>query len=316
MKIFIKIISVVLLSVLLTNCSLLDKNKGVIGKASIAEDKQKAKIEQVNKDINKTDQNRLTEIGSFSFGINYALEKIPDTNSTIEAKIAYDLNTRVIALANQPTLEAIKEMQLIVNTLITNNVAGKKLLVKKDEEVILLQEQIILLKASKDKEIQKYITLADETASRADQYKSTLSQMNSWFGLGAIKYGITRFIKSSFLFLIIGGALFLLLRLLSTANPIAAAIFSVFEKIVAWIINAIKVIFPKALSMAGTVGKDVYDKMALLLKKIVDNIQFIRETEKRTGKDITLKEILVELDKSMDTTEKAMVDQIKKELGY
>jgi hypothetical protein len=53
-----------------------------------------------------------------------------------------------------------------------------------------------------------------------------------------------------------------------------------------------------------------------LLTKIIDNIQSIKDLQTKLGRDITVKELLVELDKSLDTNEKAMIDKIKITLGY
>jgi hypothetical protein len=85
---------------------------------------------------------------------------------------------------------------------------------------------------------------------------------------------------------------------------------------VAWIIRAISYIFPKALTFAGHVSSSLYSSSQLLLQKIIDNIQNLKQIEQKMGHEITLKELFVELDKSMDVAEKKAIAEIKSKLGY
>ena len=306
-----QLVITLLIVALLFGCA---TQKKIVGKSSVAENKQAAKITAVNNTIASTDKVKLDKIGEFSYGTGYALSL--DTNFSTETKIAYDLNTRVQSLGNQPSINAIKSMQELVNSLLTNNIAGKKLLEVKDNEIAQLQEQVIILNATKEKEVSKYITLADKTASAADQLESELSTYKGWFGLKAIFKGIITFSKSSMWFLIIGGILFLVLRLLSTVNPIASAIFSVFETVISWCISTIKVVFPKALAMAGNVSTTAYNEVKGILTVVVDNLQFVKDIEAKTGQPATLKEVFAGLDSKLDTAEKEVIATIKKELGY
>ena len=100
------------------------------------------------------------------------------------------------------------------------------------------------------------------------------------------------------------------------SNPICGAIFSIFEQIAAWCINVVKIIFPKALHFAGTVSTEAYNVSHNLLEKIVDNLQNLKQIEKSTGKPITLRELLDELDKTMDTSDKELISKIKTDFGY
>jgi hypothetical protein len=260
----------------------------------------------------------LENIAGLAYGTGYALSKVSDPPK--EVGVAIDLNQRIVSLAGSPTVEKMKEMQAMIDKL-TSQLAserkeGRELLQTKDLIITALQDETKALAVERELEISKYIATAQQLAATADGYKQELQEYQGWFGLRAVGKGLWQFVKSSAWFLGIGGFLFILLRLLSTASPVASAIFGIFENIVSWGINTIKIVFPKALTMAGQISKEVYDKSTGLLYKIVDNIQVIKDVEKRSGKDITLKELLIELDKSLDTDQKETILQIKKNLGY
>jgi hypothetical protein len=308
-------VCVITISLFTTSCSTLT---GIFGKHSVTEDTAKNKIENVQKAQVKNDKVKMEQVAVLASGTDYALNKV--TNKEPSVSVAQDINKRVVSLAGTPNLNAEKEMWKTVDQL-TSELAkerekGVKNLEKKDKEISSLQTESKTLEASKDAEISKYIKLANDTALKADGYKSSLDEMDSWFGLGAVFYGVKKLVVSGLWFIGIGGLIFLVLRFASMSNPIAASIFSVFEHMVSWVIHTISALFPKALSMAGNVSKEIYDQSSVLLKKIVDGIQNIKELEKKTGKDITLKELLAELDKSFDQQERDMVAKIKKDLGY
>jgi hypothetical protein len=158
--------------------------------------------------------------------------------------------------------------------------------------------------------------IAETTARANDKNKADLDEYHGWFGLKAVFLGMSQFVKTSMWVMLGVAVLFIVLRFASQSSPVAAAIFGIFEQVVAGFIKMVEWAFPKAINFAGHVTKGAYDQVSSLLKKLVDNIQSIKEVEKRTGHDITLKEVLKELDKSMDSHEKEFVDKIKKELGY
>jgi len=298
----------------LTGCAVFGKK----GSASQAEAKHRAQIVNVDNKIAANTSEKLDTIAGLAYGTDYALGKVNEPPR--EVTVARDMNQRVMSLSGSPTIEKMKEMQAIIDeltsTLELERTSGKKKLDLKDIEIAAIQTSAKELTIAKDNEIKKYMSVAQETAADRDAYKAELQEYQGWFGLKAVAKGLWQFVKSSMWILGIGGVLFIILRFAASTNPIAASIFGIFEQMIAWVINAIKVVFPKALSIAGTVSKEVYDKANLLLKKIVDNIQSIKEIEKRTGKDITLKELFVELDKSMDQAERDMIIKIKKDLGY
>jgi hypothetical protein len=298
-----------------TSC---DTLKGVFGKKSLAETKQATKIEDVQKAQVKNDKAKMNQVAVLASGTEYALNKV--TNKEPPVVVAQDINNRVMSLAGKPDLDAEKEMWKTVDDLTSQNanlrVTGLKELVKKDKEISDIQTESKVLVEAKDVEIKNYMDLAEKTARNADTTKAALDEYKGWLGLKAVFLGLKQFLFTS-MWIVLGlVVVFIVLRFASMSNPIAASIFSIFERVGSWCINTISVLAPKALDKAGQVSVELYNQSHLLLKKLVDNIQSIREIEKRTGKDITLKEVLVELDKSLDSNEKAIIDKLKKDLGY
>lgn len=292
--------------------------KGVFGKNSKAETKQATKIEDVSNAIVKNDKDKMDNVSVLASGTDYALNKV--TNKEPPVYVAKDINQRIMSLSGKPNLQAEKEIWEMVDNLISQNaqlrLKGQKELQQKDLEIAKLQEITKVLDEKKDVEIAKYMKIASDTAMLADTRKAELDEYQGWFGIKAVVKGLSQFVKTSMWILIGIAIVFIILRFAASANPVAAAIFGLFEQVVAGVVKTIQVLFPKAISFAGHISKESYNQVSSLLKKLVDNIQNIKQIEKKTGKDITLKEVLVELDKSMDQSEKELVSKIKKELGY
>ena len=301
--------------IFVTSCSTI---KGIFGKNASKEDKQAGKIEAVQKAQNQNNSSKMEQVAVLASGTDYALNKVTNKEPAID--VAQDINHRVQSLAGQPDLDAQKEMWKTVDNLTSSNATlraqGVKDLDKKDKEIKILQDETKILLAAKDVEIDKYMKLSAATAMKADTLQVELNDYQGWFGLKAVGKGLWQFVKSMTWFLLGGSIIFIVLRFASMSNPIAASIFSVFEHMVSWVINTISVLFPKAINMAGHVSQDVYKSSQLLLKKIVDSLQNLKELQTRLGHDVTLKELFVELDKSMDASEKEAVAKVKKELGY
>jgi len=160
------------------------------------------------------------------------------------------------------------------------------------------------------------MAVAQEAAAAADAYKVELDKMNKWFGLGAIWYGLKRLIISSMWILGIGGVLFIILRLVSYSNPVAASIFSIFSTIGSWFVRGIEFLLPKAVALAGNTANKVFNVYKSTLWKIVDGIQTIKDRANASGKEPSINEMLDEVAKSMNSDEKAIVDEIKKALNW
>lgn len=300
---------------LFTGCSNI---KGVFGKNSKNETVAKEKVESVQKAQSINVQYKMDQVAILASGTDYALTKV--TNRELPVSVAYDINKRVMSLSGKPDLDAEKEIWKTVDQLISDlskeRERGIKSMEEKDSEIQKLQTESRSLSTLKDVEIDKYIKLANTTAMKADTLKASLDEMDSWFGLGAVWYGLKKLVFTG-VWVIVGIlVIFTILRFASLSNPIAASIFNIFESIGSWFINTTLVLLPKSLDKAGHISKVAYDELEGILSKIVDDIQNIKQIEVRTGKPITLKELLVELDKSMDQSQKDAIDKIKKELGY
>lgn len=301
--------------VVTTSCSSV---KGIFGKSSSQETKQAGKIDNVQKAQKRNADAKMDNVAVLASGTGYALDKVE--NGELAVDIAKDLNKRVESLAGKPDLDAEKEMWKLIDNLTSSNATlraqGIKGLEKKDLEIKLVQEETRTLLTAKDLEIDKYMRLSKDNALLADTRKAELSEYQGFWGLSAVGKGLWQFVSTLAWWLLGGSVVFFILRFASMSNPIAASIFGVLEHMVSWVINTIAVIFPKALNMAGTVSKDLYNSSQALLKKIIDSLQNLKDLQTKLGHDITLKELFVELDKSMDANEKEVISKIKKELGY
>lgn len=285
----------------ITGCSTV---KGIFGKSASKETVARAEITVVDKEVAKVNVQKLDRIGEYSYGIKLVTNTPP---------AVIDLNERIGSLANQPTLEAMKEMEKLVSQLMTNN---HKLLLKKDKEIEDLQEDTIKLNLEKETAINKYIELASATAMKTDTLQSSLNQMNSWGGLGAIWYGLKRLIVRMAWGIGIFSIIFVILRVASMSNPMAASVFSIFSKIGNWFIGMIEFIVPKAAEMAGHTATAVFNAYKSTLTKVVDAIQMAKERATAAGKEPNINDVLDEVAKSMDTEEKAIVDELKKALNW
>jgi len=233
------------------------------------------------------------------------------------------MNQRVMSISGSPTIDKMKEMQDTIDSL-TSMLAlerdqGEKMLNLKDMEITALQNQTKFLTQAKDAEIRKYMVLAQEAAASADAYKSALDDYQGWFGLKAVFKGGWQFIKSSMWILGIGSILFLVLRLAAASNPIAGSVFAIFNIIGSWVVNGIKILFPKALEFAGNTATSVFNAYRGTMYKLIDGIQTLKERQKASGdpnKKFTIDELFDELSKTMGDEDKKRIDEIKREIGY
>lgn len=297
MKRFTLFICVVLIC---TSCSILQTK----GKQAAKEQTQRSRIESVQTSIANNNTAKLDQIGQLSYGIAYTLSKADKNN---EVFLALGLTERIMTLSGKPDIADLKTMQVMCDGLLQTNAPGTLLLNRKDIIIHSLEDKTIQLEQQKIKEIQKYISIASLAATKADKTQSALNEYTGWFGIKAIYKGIIQMGLSAFWFLIIGGVLFIILRILSTTNPIAAAIYSIFNVIGSWFINIIKYITPKAIDNAKLVTKEVYDTTKQTLVKTVDAIE---------STAIDTQPIKDEVAKTMDTKNKDLITTIKKELNY
>ncbi len=186
----------------------------------------------------------------------------------------------------------------------------------KDKEIQLLQTESRTLDTQKDSEIRKYMLAAQEFAANADAYKAKLGEMDQWMGLGAVWYGLKKFVISSMWILGIGSILFIILRIASFSNPLAASIFSIFSTIGSWVVKSIEFIIPKAVQTAGHVAGEVFNAYQSTLRKLVDGIQLIKDRAATKGESPKLEDVLDEVAKSMNEQEKEVISEIKRALHW
>ncbi len=302
--------------IILSGCATTEK---IFGKKASAEADAKASVVNVETLLGANLKEKLEQVANISYGVGYALGKEANPSQAVE--IAKELNSRAASLTGAPTLEEMKKMKQMIDDLTselaTERERGSKALEDKDSEIYGLQLKSKLLVEAKDKEIQKYMKLSQDTALKADAMQSKLDDMNSFFGFGAIWYGLKKFVISMSWIIGIGSIIYLVLRFASMSNPLAASIFSIFDTIMSWCVNMIKVLAPKALEVAGQTATRVANGYRDAMTKMIDNIEALKEMQKRDpSKKFTIDEFLDELSKSLDTTEKAMVDKIKRDIGY
>lgn len=273
------------------------------------------KTETTKSEINKSDQDKLDQTASYAFGVNYSLNQV--TNITPPVSTAIELNGRIISIVGSPALDEMNKIKLIVDLMNSEiekeNEKGRKLLKNKDEEVIELQNANKELRTTYENQINELIAKSRDVARNGDNAQATLSEMSGNFGLNAVWWGIKRFVFSTLTTILIFGIIFLILRIASASNPIAAAIFNIFNMIGSTFLYLIRGLTPKAIDWANLVHSDVHNKYKQTLDKIVDTIERFKITCEASNKQCTLADVLDELDRNMDETDKQCIKDILKD---
>ena len=291
------------------------------GQLSANEALSRTRIENVETLIGSNIKDKLDQVAAISYGVDYALNKEVEPSENVLA--AKDINTRAMSLTGIPSVEEMKNMRQMIDNLTSQLMSEREKgvisLRQKDTQIYALQLESRVLVATKDAEIRRYMKMAQDVASRADAIQYELDKMDSFMGLGAIWYGAKRLVTRLAWIMGIGSILFIVLRIASLSNPIAASIFSIFNIIGSWFINILKMVFPKALELAGGTATSVFNAYRTTMFKIVDGIQTLKERQKVLGdkdKKFTLDELFIELEKMMGDDDKKRVDEIKRNLGY
>lgn len=306
--------SAIVLTVLLASCSVLKPTKQV-DTSQKALVKQEKVIEQVNENIARNDKNKKIETSSLATGVQYSLNQV--TNPPVQVATAQALNERVISIVGSPHLDEIKRIKATVD-LLNSEIAeerkrGQAELDTRDAVIIALQKEKIDLKEKYDTEVTDLSNQAMGIAKAADNNQATLNSMSGMFGLNAVFWGIKKFFFSMLTFILIGGVLFIILRLLSVMNPVAAAVFSVFSMVGSVLITILKSLTPNAISMAGLAPSSALTKYKTVLTKVVDVIQSMKERNSYTGDTQTkmdLTEVLSKLSHEMNDDDKSLIDEI------
>ncbi len=307
--------------ILAVGCSsLLDNNQGIFGKAQQQNQKVGAEIRSTENAQAQSNEDKLKHIGAWSQGgVQYSLDQIK-TNIPQEVTVAKQMNARVEALAGKPDFKEVEAIKGIVDDLLSQvqqtRIDGEKALAAKDKQIADIQANDQKLDKQREDQIAAAMEQANQNAQVADQYKATLQDMDKWGGLGAVWYGLHKFVIRMAWILGIGGGLFLLLRILASSNPIAGAIFSIFDQMGSWLIHTIAVIFPKALSIAGNVSTSIYNNTKSALNSIVDSVETVKLQEAASGKPATIEDLLNTAELSMTPEDKALIEKIKLQLGW
>lgn len=287
---------------------------GLFGHSSHQVEKQSNRISEIQDKIDDNTSEKIFQAKDFSFGTGYALGQA--TNSEPAIQVAKDLNSRVQNILGLPPLEQQKEMTALVNGLIADNINAKIKLRDMDRNIIALQQEEEFLIKAKDKEIQKALDLSAQIALQADASKQELGKYRGWFGLSAVFMGLKQFFTTSLWFLLGFGLIFIVLRVLSTVNPIAGAIFSIVDVMFSWVVNAVKFIAPKAMTVAKTVSTEAYHASQSALTAIVDSVETVRLQGIASGKEPTIEDLLNTAELSMTPEDKAVIEKIKLKLNW
>jgi hypothetical protein len=276
------------------------------------------KSEETQSLLNYNDQSKILRAATYAYGVNYSLNQI--SNKPVQVNTALQLNDRIVSIVGSPNISEVVKIQEIVN-LMNSQVEkerekGQSELDKKDQEISKLQQENARLKSEYKSQIDDILSKSEKIAKSSDEANTTLDKMNSWFGLGAVFYGFKHFISTALIGILIFGIVFLALRIFATVNPIAGAIFSIFNVIGAGFVSLFKHLTPGSINLSNLIHIDTYIEYKNTLTKIVDAIELLKNNRKIAVKDITLTEVLEELDKSMDQSEKDVVDKLTKDLNW
>ena len=287
----------------------IDDNQKIIAK-------EEKKVDNTLVDIEKNDKGKKIQTSALAQGIQYSLNQV--TNPPIQVDTAKSLNERVVSIVGSPHIDEINRIKATVDLLNSaveeERKKGLELLAKRDELINKLQKEKVELNEQYDDQILQLTDKAKEVAKEADQNKAVLDTMSGMFGLNAVFWGLKKFAFSALTAIIIFSVVFIVLRLLATVNPIAAAVFSIFDMIGSLFVSLFKGLTPKAFEMNNFVHKDKVDEFKSPLVKIIDVIQELKEKQKdSTDKIYPLTEILKRFDKEMDSHEKDLIKDILKE---
>ena len=313
-----KRIYIVLSLLLLTSCATVRPAKQVTtNQDGIA--KEEKKVDKTLDQIDKNEQGKKSQTSTLAQGIQHSLNQV--TNPPVQVETAKSLNDRVVSIVGSPNVDEMKRIKATVDLLNSaveeERKKGQELLSKRDEIISKLQQENAELNQKYDDQMWEMTDKAKEQAKIADQNKAALDSMSGMFGLNAVIWGLKKFFFSCLTFIIVFGIIFLILRVLSTLNPAAAAAFGIFNLIGTTVLNMIKALTPHAFEMANFTSKDHVDEYKSPLIKMVDVIQEFREKQKDfPDKTTTLDDLLKKFDKEMDNHEKSLIDNLLSELRW
>jgi hypothetical protein len=311
-----KIVSILLLVFLVTGCfstikpaKQIDDNQKIIAK-------EEKKVDDTLVQIEKNDKGKKIQTSGLSIGIQHSLNQV--TNAPVQVDTALKLNERVISIVGSPHIDETKRIKatvdLLNSALVEERKKGEELLAQRDDIINKLQKEKSELNQKYDDQLWQLTDKAKEVAKEADQNKAVLDSMSGMFGLNAVFWGLKKFIVSALTTIMVFVIVFVLLRLLATVHPAAAAAFSIFNMLGSAVISILKALTPKAFEMCNFTTKEKVDEFKSPLVKIVDVIQELKEKQKESPDRVyPLNELLKRFEKEMDSDEKDLIDHILRE---
>ena len=311
-----KIVSITLLVFLVTCCfstlsptKLPDQNQKNIAN-------EEKKVDKTLDQLEKNEKGKKIQTSTLAQGIQHSLNQV--SNPPVQVTTAKTLNERVVSIVGSPHIDEIKRIKATVDLLNSSleeeRKKGQDLLSQRDEIINKLQKEKSELNQKYDDQLWQLNDKAKEVAKEADAAKATLDSMSGMFGLNAVLWGLKKFFISALTAIVIFVIVFVILRLLATVHPAAAAAFSIFNMLGSAVISILKALTPKAFEMSNFATKDKVDEYKSPLVKIVDVIQELKEKQKESPDRVyPLTELLKRFDKEMDSDEKDLIETILKE---
>lgn len=261
----------------------------------------------------KNDNEKLQQVATLASGTEYSLKSV--TNPPVQVKTAMDFNSRILSITGNPNvdeLNKIKQLTDLLNSEVEKEKEkGGKLLKERDGQILELQQKQKEIEDIYEKQIKGLETQATQVAKKADALQVTVDEVNSWMGLGGVVYGLKRFVTIGVTGILIFLISFMVLRFLAATNPIAGTIFSLVEHAVAFVINILKGIAPKAVEFSRHIELPTFNKYKDTLDSIIDTIESLKKLQKKTGINYTLKDVTDELDRNLNDPEKVLIEELK-----
>ena len=294
----------ILLVFLFTGCFSAIKPSKQIDDNQKAIAKEEKKVDTTLVEIEKNDKGKRIQTSGLSVGIQHSLNQV--TNAPVQVDTARKLNERVISIVGSPHIDEIKRIKatvdLLNSALVEERKKGEEMLAQRDDIINKLQKEKSELNQKYDDQLWQLTDKAKEVAKEADQNKATLDTMGGMFGLNAVFWGLKKFVISALTTIVVFVVIFVILRLLATVNPAAAAAFSIFNMLGSIFVSIIKSLTPKAFELSNLVSKDKVEEVKSPLVKIVDVIQELKEKQKEFPDRVyPVSEALKRFDKEMDS---------------
>lgn len=299
-----RLLLIVLSSFLLVSCKIPNVEKI---------QKSKDALSETRVDKAKNDGEKLQAVSTLAAGTEYSLKSV--TNPTVQVKTAIDFNSRILSITGNPNVDELNKIKQITDLLNSEiekeKEKGTKLLKQKDDEILALQFKQKEIENRYESQIKGLESQATQVAKKADLLQSTVDEVNSWLGLGGVVYGLKRFVTIGVTGILIFLVCFMVLRFLAATNPIAGAIFSIVEHIVGSVINILKGIAPKAIEFSKHIELPTFNRYKNTLDTVVDTLESLKNIQKKSGSQIVLNDVFIELDKNLNDPEKVLIEELK-----